>query len=284
MSSREALEAGGATFTALILAGSRPGGDPLARAIAVSHKALLPIGGTPMLVHVVRALRASPRVRRILVCGIDEAALVLDPLGRDLVATGAIELVGGAATPSTSVLHVLDRFPGCLPLLITTADHPLLSREILDSFCAAALECGADVALALVPAQHVRSSFPSSRRTLLRLRNGSYCGANLFALLTAQARRAPAAWAEIERHRKHPWRMVRRLGVWALMRFLLRRLSLDETIRLASERIGARAEVILLPHAEAAVDVDTPEDLALVSSIIAGRPPTSGDRPRREQE
>ena len=35
-------------WTALLLAGSRPGGDPLARSMMLGHKALIPVGGEPM--------------------------------------------------------------------------------------------------------------------------------------------------------------------------------------------------------------------------------------------
>ena len=48
-----------APIPAIILAGSRPGPDPLLTGSGVSTKALLPIAGQAMLVHVVKALRAS---------------------------------------------------------------------------------------------------------------------------------------------------------------------------------------------------------------------------------
>ncbi len=68
-------------LTALVLAGTRPGGDPLAQAAGVSHKALIPIGGVPMLQRVLVALAAVPAVARIVVV-IDRAGVVeaLPPL------------------------------------------------------------------------------------------------------------------------------------------------------------------------------------------------------------
>ena len=50
------------TIPALVMAGSRPGPDPLLTGTNVSTKALLPVAGQAMLVHVVSALRASPLV------------------------------------------------------------------------------------------------------------------------------------------------------------------------------------------------------------------------------
>src|SRR5579862_7390391 len=63
--------AGATGFTALVLAGTRPGGDQLARAAGVSHKALAHVAGISMLARVLDTLRATAAVRRVVVCGID---------------------------------------------------------------------------------------------------------------------------------------------------------------------------------------------------------------------
>ena len=52
----------GPGLTAVVLAGSRREGDPLAAAAGVSHKALIPVGEVPMLQRVVSTLAAVPRI------------------------------------------------------------------------------------------------------------------------------------------------------------------------------------------------------------------------------
>ena len=64
---------------AIVLAGSRPGPDPLLTGSGVSTKALLPIAGHAMLVHVVRALRASPLVGPITILAQNSAELGAKP-------------------------------------------------------------------------------------------------------------------------------------------------------------------------------------------------------------
>ena len=65
-------------LTALVLAGSRREGDPLAASAGVSHKALIPVAGQPMLERVVSALAAVPRIGRILIAtGRDAADVAL---------------------------------------------------------------------------------------------------------------------------------------------------------------------------------------------------------------
>ncbi len=82
------------------------------------------------------------------------------------------------------MLRALDEIADGLPLLITTADHPLLSAEIVEAFCAGARASGADLAAGLAAAEVVREAYPEAARTWLRFADGSYSGANLFALLT----------------------------------------------------------------------------------------------------
>ena len=62
-------------FTALVLAGRRGPTDPVAQAAGCSHKALVPIAGIPMLVRVLRELRAVPHVKQIAV-SIDDPAIL----------------------------------------------------------------------------------------------------------------------------------------------------------------------------------------------------------------
>ena len=46
-------------FTALVLAGSRGGSDPVADYAGVAHKALIPIEGEAMILRVIAALRQA---------------------------------------------------------------------------------------------------------------------------------------------------------------------------------------------------------------------------------
>jgi CTP:molybdopterin cytidylyltransferase MocA len=50
--------------------------------------------------------------------------------------------------------------------------------------------------------------------------------------------------------------------------YVLRRLSLDQAVAAAGRRIGVAAAAVKMPFAEAAIDVDKPEDLALADQIL----------------
>jgi GTP:adenosylcobinamide-phosphate guanylyltransferase len=259
------------TFAALVLAGSRGPDDPVARARGVTHKCLAPVAGTPMLVRVVETLLASPSVGRIAIALEDPSLIGQLPALHPPREAGRCTVIATGTTPSLSVLRALDELPEPLPWLVATGDHPLLTPEIVEHFCAAARGTGADLVAGLTPASAVRAAYPDAVRTYLRFRDEHYSGANLYALLAPDARGAIAFWRRAELERKRPWRLVRAFGWSPLLAYLLGRLTLDAAMARASRIVGARIAAVSLPFAEAAIDVDKPADLELVEAILARR-------------
>ncbi|MEZ4586285.1 MAG: nucleotidyltransferase family protein [Gemmatimonadales bacterium] len=255
-------------FDALILAGRRGDADELAEQAGATHRALIELDGAPMLERVVATLRAVPAIGRIVV-SIDRPELARrEPGLAALEAAGAVGLLEATRSPSRSVLDALDRFHA-RPLLLTTADHPLLTPEMVTHFLDRVRRSGADVAVGLVSERVVRERFPESKRTYLAFRDGGYSGANLFAFQGPDSRRAAEFWTRAERLRKRPWRLAASFGLWSLALFLGRRLTLADAMRRASRTIGARVEAIPLPFARAAVDVDRMGDLILARRLLA---------------
>lgn len=259
-------------FHALVLAGSRGGkGDELAAAQGERHRALIPVHGVPMLVRVIRTLRASPSVAGISISIDDPAALDAVPELRALVAAGGLALSASESSPSRSVLAALDARPAGERVLVTTADHALLTPAMVEHFTRAAAAPGADLFVALVTATLLRAQHPESTRTYLPMRDDLYSGANLFAFVTPDARRAAEFWVRAEALRKQPWRLALAFGPRALWLFWRRRLTLDEALERISSVIGARVRAVRMPFAEAAIDVDRASDLELATRILAER-------------
>jgi 2-C-methyl-D-erythritol 4-phosphate cytidylyltransferase len=258
-------------YAALVLAGRRHGEDPLAEAAGAPHRALLDIHGTPMLERVLRTLVETPCIGHIVV-SIDQPRLLDRFPGivalRDR-GESQIVVVQATDSPSRSVLAILDDGPPDQPVLVTTADHALLDVPLVEHFLAEAESRGGDVAVGLVSSAVLLARFPDARRTYLRFADERYSGANLFAFQTPRARRAVEFWRHAESFRKRPWRLVASFGLRALWLFLTRRLTLEEAFAEVSRTLGARAVPIVLPQAEAAVDVDKLEDLELVRRILA---------------
>lgn len=255
-------------FTALVLAGTRATGDPLAAAAGVAHKALVTVGGTPMLARVLDTLHAARSVRRVVVCGMPPELAERDPVLREIGATRRLELAPGGGSPAASVARAIESLGLEPPLLITTADHPLLTATTVDEFCEGSRSAAVDVTFGIAPAALVAAAFPGIRRTHYRFRDGDFCGCNLYAFLTAAGCTAPAAWMRVEQYRKRPWRMVGFLGPLVLVRFLLGRLALADLTAVLRRQFHVHAQPVQLSAATAGFDVDTVEQRRVADDYL----------------
>lgn len=254
-------------LTALVLAGSRGPGDPLAMYAGVTHKALIEIGGVPMVQRVVSALAAVPAIGRIIVM-IERPELLSTHAGL-LAAAGSCELqvITAAGSPSSSVLAGIDH--AGTPLLVTTADHALLEPRWVQHFIdAVSRRPDIDVFAALARSEAVLAALPATRRTWLRFRGGRYSGCNLFYFSAPAGIGIARLWREFEAQRKHPIQMIRRLGPGFALAYLMKLLTLDAALKRLGTLAGARLGVIEMPFGLAAVDVDKPSDLDLVRDLI----------------
>ncbi len=251
---------GRAGVTALVLAGQRGGTDPLAAAGGVSHKALLPVAGVPMLLRVIASLREAPAIGRIVV-SIERPETTLAGLD----GLSGVILRPAEASPARSAAAILEEFG--TPLLVTTADHALLSAAMVTYLLDAAPPEAAALA-ALARSETVLLEFPEAQRSWLRLRDGAFSGCNLFLLVRPEAARVVGFWQTLEQHRKRPLTMARMLGLLPLLRYALGMMTLQGVARALGQRCAVRLGFVELPFGAAAVDVDKPSDLVLVEAAL----------------
>jgi GTP:adenosylcobinamide-phosphate guanylyltransferase len=268
-------------FTAIVLAADRGPDDPVARAAGARCKSMAAIDGIPMVFRVLDALAASTEINARILCGPPQSIVDLEPDLAARISSGEVNWFENQQTPSTSAYQVLQSLPEQTPVLLTTADHAMLNDRMVDYFCTRARETGCDVVAGLARHEVVTKAYPQTQRTATRLQDGSYCGCNLFAFLTPQARRAADFWRQVENQRKNPLRVIRVLGVMAVLSYLLGKLSLAGVLDRMSQRLGFKAGAVIMPYAEAAIDVDSVADLKLVQEIVSR--PRTDDRGQKTE-
>jgi CTP:molybdopterin cytidylyltransferase MocA len=252
----------------IVLAGDRGPGDPLAVDAGVVGKTLVPVRGEAMLVRVLRTIAGWQRLHRLILVAPDSPDYRQAVAGTGLE-PGRLVWVTPAASLSQSVTAALAATEGRRPVLMTTADHPLLSLGWFEQLLAGETE--ADLNVGLADWAGVMQRFPGSRRTRYRFSDASICGTNLFLFRHRLADSVLKTWQEVEQQRKRPWRIVSLLGWANLARFLAGRLALDPAFEALSRSVGVRVRPVLLDDPLAAVDVDSPADLALVEQVLAER-------------
>jgi GTP:adenosylcobinamide-phosphate guanylyltransferase len=249
-------------YHALLLAGVRPGGDAFADANNVPAKALIPVGGVPMVARPVRALLDSPQIADIAILtqrpDLIEPAVPADPRVRFATSGATIAATLEAILADPSTLY---------PLLVTTADHALLTPAMIAQFAAEA--AGADLAIGLVERAPLMARLPGTRRTWIAMKGGAYSGANLFAFGSPKAAKAVALWREVEQDRKKGWKLLAALGPPGLLG-ILRLRTLGQVLTAMGTKLGLTLRAVEMADPIAAVDVDKPADLELAEAILKG--------------
>lgn len=250
----------------LLLAGGTPKpGEPLYEETRGRPKALIDLGGRPMLQWVVDALSATDSIDRIVLVGIGDEIPVSS--GKPLVR------LPGAGSWSDNF------FAGTEWLAADAAasqwaaycagDVPLISAEMVDRFLGRASGDRIDVHAGLVHRDVLERRFPEVRESYLRLREGPCVAADLAAFRPCEAARVRPQLEVLAPRRKSAWRQASKVGPGLLLRYLFGRLSVrDLEVRL-ERAFGVSARVHLVDDAEVGLDVDGPVNLAICRSRVA---------------
>jgi len=251
-------------WTALLLAGSRPARDPLAKSMMVGHKALIPLAGAPMVLRPLRALLASDEIGDIIV--LTQDPVEIRPV---LPEDERIQIRASGETIAATVAELIASRATKFPVLVTTADHALLDTQTIAEFTGKAE--GTDLAIGVVEQKALLQRLPQTKRTWLKFRGGAYTGANMFAFGSEKVLPAIERWRSVEQDRKKGWRVLAAIGPALLLGAVLRVRTLDESVASVGRKLGMTIRAVVLSNPLAGVDVDKPEDHALVEAILEGR-------------
>ena len=249
--------------TAIVLAGSRPGGDPLAIHFGADLKALIPVAGEPMVRRPLRALLASDSIGEVIV-----VARASDRIRAVLPNDPRIQVRESGATIAATILSLVGDRTLQWPLLVTTADHALLDTGMIDQFCGDARS--ADIAIAVVERTNLLRRLPQSRRTWIKFRGGAYTGANLFVLTSRKVIPAIELWRSVEQDRKKSWRLISLAGPAVMFGAAVRLLSLDQVLARLGRKLSIQMTAVRMDDPLAGVDVDKLEDHSLAEAILSG--------------
>lgn len=251
-------------YTAVVLAGSRPGRDPFAEQFGTDLKALIPVAGEPMVRRPVRALLACEHVGQVIVL-----AQAPERISDALPDEPRLSVRASKTTIAATILAMCDDPGTQWPLLVTTADHALLDTATIDEFCREA--ASAEIAIGVVERGPLIRRLPNAKRTWLSFRGGAYTGANLFALGSPQVVPAIRLWRSAEQDRKKSRRLIALAGPMVLVGAAFRLLSLDQVLARLGARLGVAMKAVRLSNPLAGVDVDKADDHKLAEAILEGR-------------
>jgi GTP:adenosylcobinamide-phosphate guanylyltransferase len=247
---------------AILLAGGDPVRDAelLHYAGGAPRKALIELGHRTFLERIVQALLDSERVRRIAIVGLPQefeidmgAQVCFVPNRGSLFANGA----AGFERLSTAG-------PISDQLVVSTADIPLVTAEMIQAFIDTCLLHKVDFCYPIVTQKDMEQTFPGSGRTFVPIGRQRYAGGDIDVVTPKVLATNSTKLDQIIGERKTFWRQVRAVGLDTLLLFLIRRLTLERIEQRVEQVLGFTCKALISPHAEIAMDVDKPRHLAVV--------------------
>ncbi|MEN8240978.1 MAG: nucleotidyltransferase family protein, partial [Chloroflexota bacterium] len=246
---------------AIITAGGIPKpDDPLYQYTQGKNKALLDLGGKPMIQWVLDAVSNSALVDHIVIVGLDQ-----DP---DLKSTKTLHFLpnqGGIVDNiKAGTYKVAEINPDAELLLVASSDIPTVTTEMVDWTIQQAEELRVDIMYTVVEQQTMENRFPNANRSFIKLKASAVCGGDMHAISVTAVTHNEEMWNKLEASRKNAFKQMAILGFDTLFLVGLRLIDINTAARRIAKRLGLAGVGEISPYAEIAMDVDKPHQLELL--------------------
>lgn len=250
---------------AIVTAGGVPAADdPLYEFSQGESKALIDIGGKPMVQWVLDALSGSTQVDHVVVIGIDESSGVTCEKPTRFIPNHGNMIDNIRA----GVKETLKVNPDAKYILIVSSDIPAISSEMVDWTVNTCMETQDDMYYSVVPREVMEARFPGSKRTYTKLKGIQISGGDMNVVSKDTVMSKQGLWNRMEAARKSPIRTAGLVGFDTLLLILFRLVDLDGVVKNASKRLKLKARAVVSPYAEIAMDVDKPHQLKILRADL----------------
>lgn len=254
---------------AVVTAGGIPRpNDPLYPLTQGKNKALLPIGGVPMVQWILDELGRAAYIQKVAVVGLDPAEAGLTcrkPLG---YVPNHGSMIGNV---QAGAKWALAQNAATKYVFVVSSDIPTITAEMVDWNIATSLETDHEAYYSLIPAATMEQRFPGSRRTFFKLKEGRFSGSDMNLFQTALVGHYHPAWQAIVDARKNIFKQASRVGFDTLLLMLLGQMTIQGAEERVRTRLGVNGRTFIGRYAEAGMDVDKPHQYELVKQELEAR-------------
>ncbi len=241
--------------------------DPLYPLLPIDlpkNKALVSIGGKPMIQWVLNALCDSNQVENIIIVGLDETS--------EITCKKPLSFVPDNGSMMSNIRRGVEEVTRVNPVsthtLLAACDIPGLKTEMVDWAIENSLPMQADIVYHVVADSVMEARFPGSNRSYTHLKDGSVCGGDLNVIANSIIRTHVELWERLSAARKNVFKQAAIFGLPLLVMLLLRAIDLKGAADYLSKRLELNCQAVLCPYAEMAMDVDKPHQLALLRDFL----------------
>ncbi|MGE5415306.1 MAG: NTP transferase domain-containing protein [Acidobacteriota bacterium] len=257
-------------YDVIILAGGVNSGK-LSKFAPYDSEALIIIGNYPMIYYVLEAVKASQRIRNIIISGPQDSLKELlkkeDGLCFAQSGTDAVESFVNALA-SVGKENLTEK------VLIIPTDIPFITAEAIDDFVQQCENNEADVHYSVVNKDVVQAGYPGIIRTYFKTRHGVFTGGNVVLLRLSIIDKCIEMAHFLVANRKNTLAIAKFFGLGMLWKLISGRLTFSDAEQRFNEMSGIKGKAIISNYPEVGVDVDKPSDLKLAEQFLGNTKPT----------
>lgn len=255
----------------LILAGKRLA-DTFAQEFGVANKAFIELNGKTLIEHVANTLKDSGFAEPFLI----SISKGQEELFREKLKNFQFELIVNEDDSSamSGIIKAISKIEKGQGLLVTTADNPLISPRIIDSFFNNYDNTACDFLVGVVNGKDkLINKLPHIKRTWHKLNPDLWLsGTNLFYFSSQNLdTQSVNLLKNLEYFRKNPIAFcvaLAKIDIGFFMKYALKKCTLEEANKEASKAIGLATQLKIINYPEACIDIDKREDYELALQIM----------------
>ena len=248
---------------AIVLAGSSKTGE-LEEQQGVNNKAFILINNEPMISIILKTLQRVEGLDKIVVVGpVDELKGLQDQNNR-------FEIVEQQDTFLKNITIGLQSVDIDTPCIVLSADIPMITKEAIEGFIAM---CSPeyDFYYPIINRELCEKSFPEVKRTYFRLKEGSFTGGNILMITPSCILDKIDDINVYLSYRKSLWKLVQTLPLSLIIKFITRRLPIQDLETYVKGLFEIKAKTVISPYVEIGVDIDKPSDLVLARKVLSSK-------------
>jgi len=250
---------------AVLLSGGVPKpDDPLYPYTKGEPKALIKIGGKPMIQWVLDAIELAEAVSNLVVVGMSPENNLTStkisayiPSKEDLLENVRL-----------GVVEITNHNPEAGHALIISSDIPAITAESIDWVVNKSSKSDKDLYYSIITRQVMEEKFPDSKRSYTRLKDVEVCGGDMNVVRTSKLTGDDELYIKILDARKSVFKQASLIGYDTLLYLLIRRFDLESAVKQVEKRLNITGEAVLCPYAEVGMDVDKPHQLEILRAEL----------------
>lgn len=255
-------------FDALLSAGGIPEpGESLYEFSQGRSKALIEIGGKPMVQWILDALSQAEHIGNVVIVGLSEAD--------GLTCKKPLSYVPnqGEMLPNirAGARKIVELNPDAKYCVLVPSDTPAITGEMVDWVLQQVRIPDDEMLYNVVEKDVMEARFPDSRRTFTRLKDAEVCGGDVTPVALSVILSSGGTWEKLSEARKSPLKQAAMIGFDTLFLALIRQLTIEDAARRAGRSLGLRARAQKCPYAEIGMDVDKAHHLEVIRKYLEAK-------------